>query len=406
MDRRGTRRRPGDRPDTASGDGRWLAAPVRALFLVMFAGQASLLVLTPILTDVSADLGVSTSVTAQLRSLTGLVAGGVALWLGVRSKPHGLRDLLAAGLVLISLGAIGSAAAPTFPLLLAGQLSVGVGLGVILPTALAAAGSWAPEQETRMLAWALAGQPLAWVVGMPLVGLVADVDWRLAWLAVPLVSSLAALGAVLARPRDAAPPSHADEPSMWSEPGTRGWAAGELLAYGGWAGTLVFVGALLVDAYAISASAVGLVLAAGAAAYVPGNFLARRWANLDLRRVLVGGALISAGLVAVLATIRASLAVSAAAFAALAFVAGARTFAGSALGLRLAPRCRLKSMGFRTAAVQYGYLLGAGVGGVAIAVGGYPMLGLVLGTLFGAAAVPHLVSRRHPRARQPAGTAT
>jgi MFS transporter, DHA1 family, inner membrane transport protein len=367
----------------------WGQASV-VLFLSMFATQAALLVLTPILPLVARDLAVSTAAAAQLRSVSGVVAGAVAVWVALRSRPRPLRDLLAAGLALLAVSCLVSAAAPSFAVLALAQVGVGAALGIVLSGALAAAAEWEPSRQARTLSWALVGQPVAWIVGMPIVGRVAEASWRWAWVVVPSLAALTALAALLSRPRDPLPAAAADEPGLWSHPGVAGWALGELLAYGAWAGALVFVGALFVDSYGTSTSGVGLLLALGAVAYVPGNFLARRFVVDRGRAVLVLGAGSSALGVAAFGIVRPGAAVSALLFAALAFVAGARTIAGSSVGLALAPACRLQSMGFRTAAVQFGYLLGATTGGVALATGGYAALGTCLGLLYLLAATVHL----------------
>jgi MFS transporter, DHA1 family, inner membrane transport protein len=247
------------------------------------------------------------------------------------------------------------------------------------------------------LSWALVGQPAAWIVGMPLAGAAAERSWRYAWVAVPLASSLVALLALATRPRDTIVVPAPDEPTLWAHAGARGWAVGELFAYGGWAGTLVFVGALFVDSYGTSTTVVGLLLAGAAVAYVPGNFLARRIVDRRARSLLRHGGALSGVGVAVLGVLRPGVVFSGVLFAALAFVAGARTLAGSSLGLRLAPGCRLQSMSVRTAATQYGYLLGAVVGGAALALGGYRALGVALGGLYVLAAVPHLRGDRADR---------
>lgn len=391
--------RPPRRPDRRSR----VATPSVVLFASMFAAQATLLVLSPILPAMAADLGVSAAAGAQLRTVSGLVAGGTAIWLGLRARPRPLRRLLGVGLGLLAAGSAASALAPGFGALVGAQAVVGVGLGVSLSAALAAASEWAPG-DARPLSWALVGQPVAWIVGMPVAGAVAEVSWRYAWAAVPLTASVVALAVLARRPRDPAPAARSGEPPIWRQPGVAGWMAGELTAYGAWAGTLVFAGALFVEAYATSSTLVGLVLAAAALAYLPGNFLARRWLAGRARVVLAGGALASAVGVAVFATVRVSVPVSAVVLAALAFAAGARTLAGSSLGLQLAPHCRLQAMSARTTAVQFGYLLGAGLGGAALAAGGYAALGLTLGALYLAAAAPHVATlwRRSP---SPTGTA-
>jgi DHA1 family inner membrane transport protein len=45
--------------------------------------------------------------------------------------------------------------------------------------------------------------PAAWIVGMPVVGAVADSGWRAAWIAVPTAAGLIALALVRLRPPDA-----------------------------------------------------------------------------------------------------------------------------------------------------------------------------------------------------------
>jgi MFS transporter, DHA1 family, inner membrane transport protein len=379
---------------------RSVGAPSVVLFLCMFAAQAALLVLSPILPRVAADLGVTTSTAAQLRSVSGIVAGGVAVWLAMWAPRRALRPTLAAGLLLLAASTAASAAAPTFAVLAAAQVGVGVALALLLSGALTAAGEWTPATQSKTLSWALVGQPAAWIVGMPLAGAVAVVSWRYAWLALPFAASVVALVALSARPADpAVQVTRSDEPSLWSHRGSRGWAFGELVAYGGWAGTLVFAGALFLESYGVSTATVGLVLGGVAVAYLPGNFLARRWVDRRPRTLLIGGALVSAVGVATFGAARPSPVWSAVVLGALAFVAGARTIAGSARGLAIAPSCKLQAMSVRTAAVQFGYLIGALVGGAALAAGGYVALGYALGALYAVAAVPHVAAAVRGRRR-------
>jgi predicted MFS family arabinose efflux permease len=98
----------------------------------------------------------------------------------------------------------------------------------------------------------------------------------------------------------------------------------------------------------------------------------------------------------VLGAVRPSAWFSLAVFSLISFLAGGRTLAGSARGLDLAPELRLGVTGVRTAALQLGYFLGAAVGGIALADGGYTALGLAFAALFVGAAVPHLL----PHARE------
>jgi len=75
--------------------------------------------------------------------------------------------------------------------------------------------------------------------------------------------------------------------------------------------------------------------------------------------------------------------------AAMAFVNGWRSMIASALGMDAAPQDRVAAMSMRAAANQFGYLLGAATGGLALAVAGFAGLGIALACLFGAAALVH-----------------
>ena len=127
-------------------------------------------------------------------------------------------------------------------------------------------------------------------------------------------------------------------------------------------------------------------------AYLPGNFLARRWTGAGARRALVVLPIASAGLVAAFGEYRPALWASALLLGLLAFAGGARTIVGSAYGLEVCVRRRVLAMRLRAAASQFGYLVGAVAGGLALAAGGYGALGLVFAALFALAALPHILS--------------
>ncbi len=341
-----------------------------ALMTALAASQAALVVLNPLLPDVARDLGVSVATAGQVRTASGLAAGLAALTSGLWATRLGLRGLLFVGVGTLAVGSLVSALAPDFPVLVAAQVLAGFGIGISYSAAVAATAEWASATErSRVLAIALLGPPLAWIVGMPLVGAVGEVSWRLAWLVIPV--SMALIATVLLLQHRATPPasSRAGLRTVFGYPGVLRWSAGELLAFSGWAGALV---------------------------YVPGNFLFRRWVDAYSRRLLVALAVSAAVTVAVLYALRPSVWFSVAAFAVLSFIAGGRTLAGSARGLGLAPEVLLGVTGVRSAALQSGYFVGAALGGLALASGGYSLVGAAFAALFLGAAIPHLVPLRSP----------
>ncbi len=372
---------------------RALVSPSAVLFTCLFAGQSAVLVLSPILTEVAASFSVSTAVAGQLRTLSGVCAGLAALALGRVAQRFSLRGLLLLGTGMLALGSVLSATAPVFAVLVLAQLPIGLSLALLISTATAAAADWAaPGRRTTVLSWALIGQPASWIVGMPLIGLAAEVSWRLSFVVVPLVAALVAGGILLlceAGPPDLRP---AARPlALLRDPEVGAWAAGELFAYAAWGGTLVYAGALLIDSYGISTAATGLLLGAAAVCYLPGNFAARRLLAGNGRGGLIGLAVAAAGVAVAFGMARPSVAVSVGLLGGLAVLNGARTLFGSAFGLDVGADRKLAVMGIRAAATQFGYLVGAAAGGGALAAGGYRLLGPVLGVLFLGAAAPHVL---------------
>ena len=145
------------------------------LALCLAASQSALLILTPILVSLAGDLGVSTADGRTAADDLGAGRGSTASAAGLLSSRFGLRELLAGGVALISAGSALSAVSPTFAMLAGAQVLIGSGPVLSYSAAVAAAAEWAaPEDRSRVLAGALLGPPLAWVVGMPIAGVAGD----------------------------------------------------------------------------------------------------------------------------------------------------------------------------------------------------------------------------------------
>jgi predicted MFS family arabinose efflux permease len=369
------------------------------LFSSLFAAQAGLIAVSPVLADLAADLDVSTAVAGQLRTVTGLTAGTTALALGWTVRRMGLGRQLLLASALLALGSLGSAAAPSFAVLALAQVPVGIAVGVFTAVGTGAAAEWVPaELRTRVLSWALVGQPAAWIVGMPLVGIVGQVSWRLAWLSLPLAAALVA-GTAVAHRRNEPPTTRrpAGLRKALAEAAVARWLGAETLANTAWAGTIVYSGALFVESYGLSTATTGFVLAAGAGAYIVGNRLGRSMQSPRQREVLVAFTLALALATGFFGGARTSLGLSATLFSIAAFAAGARTLVSSAYGLSVPAELRPAVMGSRAASMQLGYFVGSSVGGLALLAGGYVALGLVLALLFLASALVLASPRRRAR---------
>jgi predicted MFS family arabinose efflux permease len=235
---------------------------------------------------------------------------------------------------------------------------------------------------------------------MPIIGVVAEVHWRLAFVALPLPAALLAGVAVARRPGDeplaGAPGSLT---GILGRRDTRRWALGELFANSAWAGTLVFSGALFTERFGMSTSTTGLALAGVAVAYLAGNQLAGRADATRARRAMLEGSLAASAAVALTWALTPSVPVTFLLFSAAAVFAATRTVAGTVYGFSIAGDLGREVGSIRAATSQVGYLVGSLLGGAALALGGFPALAVVFGGLFVASTLPYLCVRAACRSR-------
>ena len=377
------------------------ASPSPVLFLALFASQAGVLVLSPILSDVADDFGVSIATAGQLRIVAAPLAAVVALAAGralVRFSP---RALLGVGSALLAVGSVASAAAPTFTLLALAQVPMWAGIATLLAAGVAAVAAWSePEHRTRVVAHALAGPPSAWIAGMPIIGLVAEVHWRLAFLALPLPAALLAGLAVAGRPRDVPLTGRGTSlGGLLRIPKARRWALGELMANTAWAGTLVYSGALLTEHYGLSTAVTGFALGAVALAYLLANRRAGRLAQDAARWTMLASSLGAALAVALTWGLTVGVAITLVVFSLAAALVATRMVAATVFGFTVAGELGREVGVARAVSTQLGYLIGSLAGGGAYAIAGFDGLGVVFGGLFLASTLPYVAVRV---ARRPA----
>lgn len=378
------------------------------LLVTLFAAQSAVIAMSPVLAEAATDLNVSTAAAGQLRTITGIAAGVTALLLGGGAAGRiGLRRQLIGASVLIGLGSLASAAAPDYTLLAVAQLPVGVAVAVLTTAGTLAAAEWVPEElRTRTLSWALVGQPAAWIVGMPLVGIVGAHSWRRGWLVLPLVAAVVAV-LLLARNGNAGSrtaPGGSGR-GVLRDPDVGSWVASDLFANAAWAGTLVYAGALFAEVHGASPSATGVLLAVAAVAYVVGNLASRRLVSQEPRRLLVALAATLAVADLAFLTVDCGTAMRTILFSAAGLAAGSRTLVSSAYAISMPVERRTAATSLRASTMQFGYFVGSSAGGAALAAGGYRAVGVVMASLFLASAAVLLPRQRTVAPRAAAGAA-
>lgn len=373
------------------------------LVLATTATQSSIVVLVPILAEIGADLDASIGATGQARTILAATAVGASLVIGPLIDRLGVRPLIIWGGALSLAGAAASAAAPSLPLFYAAHLLTGAGVACLLSAGFAGVAAWFDDRDGPWaIGYVVAAQSVAWIIGNPLIGLLSEAgSWRLGYL-VPGAFALLAIAGGLVAPR-ARPAREAGARSglvsVLRDPSARAWTLAELVAYSAWTAELTYAGAFYVSSYGLGEATVGVLLAVGSVAFMISTLRTARLAErFDRRRVIVIGALGMGILLVPLLNLTPSVWFTVSLFCVMALFAGVRTTGSSALGLSQLPGREGSMMAARTASAQLGYMVGAGAGGLVLALGGFGTLGFVLFAGMGASAL--LIARVHdPRTR-------
>jgi len=364
-----------------------VSRPRRLLPLVLatVATQSSIVVLAPLLVEIGGDLGASVAAVGQARAVLAGVAVAVSLLVGPLIDRLGIRPLILAGAALAVAGAGATAAAPTLGMFFAAHAVTGAGVACLLSAGFAGvAATFDGADAAWAMGYVVGAQSLAWIVGNPLIGLLAETGgWRLSYL-VPGAVSLLALAAGFTLPRTRGASGHVGGPAegltaVLREPSARRWAVAELVAYSAWTAELTYAGAFYIQMYGVDEAAVGVLLAVGSIVFLGASLSTERLvARLPRRPVLVASALGMGVMLVPVLNLAPSVGFTLALFCVLAVFAGVRSTGSSSLGLVQLPERPGSMMAARTASAQLGYLIGAVVGGAVLAAAGFGALGFVL----------------------------
>ena len=358
------------------------------LVLATTATQASIVVLAPLLVEIARDLGASVSAIGVARSVLAGTAVAVSLAIGPLIDRIGVRPLIARGAGLALAGAVATAAAPSLGFFYAAHAITGAGVACLLSAGFAGVASSFDEGDAPWaMGYVVGAQSLAWIVGNPIIGLLAEAgSWRLSYL-VPAAICLAALATALLAPGTERPVATQGEAlsiregllAVFSDPSARRWTIAELVAYSAWTAELTYAGAFYIENYGVGEAAVGVLLAVGSVVFLVASLnTSRLTARVRRRPLLVACALGMGFMLIPVLNVAPSVWVTLGLFCVLAVLAGIRSTGSSALGLELLPANPGSMMGARTASAQLGYMVGAAGGSAVLAVAGFGELGFVL----------------------------
>jgi predicted MFS family arabinose efflux permease len=342
-------------------------------------------VLAPLVVAIGDDLDGSLSEVGLARSVLAASAVAVSLAIGPLIDRAGVRPLLVGGAVLALVGGGLTAAAPSLWLFYGAHAITGAGVACLLSAGFAGVSAYfGDEQAAWAIGWVVGAQSLAWIVGNPVIGVLAEAgSWRLGY-AVPGAMAALALAAGLLAPRGhpvGAPEGGSGHGlrAVFGDPSARRWTLAELVAYSAWTAELTYAGAFYIESYGVSEATVGVLLSVGSVVFLVGSVNSARLSErFPRRRLIVASALVMGALLVPLLNLTPSIAFTLGLFCVMATFASIRSTTASTLGLAQMPERPGAMMGARTASAQLGYTIGAAVGGAVLALAGFGALGFVL----------------------------
>jgi predicted MFS family arabinose efflux permease len=374
---------------------------IRLLFplpLATIASQSSMASIPPLFVGISNSYDVSLGTIGQVRSISALTAVLATLLVGGWIHRHGARPVMLVGGLLGALGAALSALAPTLLVFGLAQAITGVGICLLLSAGFAGAGEFfAAGARDWAIGWVVALQSLAWIIGVPLVGVLAEAfSWHYGFI-VPATFCLIAAGSAAAfAPRLNPSLRAADERTgllaALADHGGRLWTIGELLAFAVWTAEITYIAAFYSREFGLGEAVIGVLLPLGSLAFMIGSTATGRVGAQWSKRALLIASTLAMGLIAAsLFNFHPVFAVTVSLAIAMGIAAGLRATGSSTLALDQLPENPGAMMAARTGAVQIGYLIGAFVGGVIVDTSGFGGLGVLM--ILGMAASALVMSR-------------
>ena len=367
-----------------------------AVALAFFSTQSSSLMLAPLLVDIAAEFDVSVAVAGQVGTATFAAWAISVVSVGPLSDSLGRRSVALVGLSLLAVGVLASGFAPTLETLMVTRVVTGLGGGMTPPNGMAAV---IDVVSPALLAWAIGTlisfTTLSAVIGVPAVALMADLgSWRLPFL---VIGSLLTACIVLNWfwfPKNEAARSRtfaffARYRDLLALPVLRSILAANLAQRIAYMAIFSYLATYLIDDYGVSVGAVALPLALVGIGGVIGSYIGGMVATHPDRMSLIaasaiGGGVAAAALFSVDLPVWAVVAISTVSIALLSLPWTVMI----AVCTEISGNSRATGVGLVGVSNQTGAVGGAALGGLLLAVSGFPGIGyLCLGAVVFSAVV-------------------
>jgi predicted MFS family arabinose efflux permease len=391
---------------------------VVALFFGGFVANMNLVATGTYLSPMARDLDLAVALTGQAQTAALVIGAVVGLLVGPMSDYYGIRRMLIIGAGSMAVCGFATAAAVDFWTLAVGRIPGGVAFGMIMGLGASVASTQLPPEERRSaLGWMVSGSALAVILGAPMLAMLGElISWRLGFvlvgtLGIALVPCyLRAVAADPPRPDTPFRPTNAmgDYREILSDPRMAFLQTATVVWAISWTGVNTYFGAFAIDSVGISLQEFGYLFMLGGIVFLIGSrsapFFCRFWPPRLVMIPISGLLCLASVLYFTLPT----------GMLQLALIMTLIGFAGGN-GLPLMMILISEVINTRPGSVMMlrqfcfgiGSALGAVFGGVFLALGGYPIVGIGLGVFALITALMIILVQSLPvsEAPGPAGTA-
>lgn len=345
-----------------------------------------------LLIDIGLTFKVSVGVIGQINTLSSIVAVIFSLFMGALSVRFRHKSLLLIGILFLSISGLGCTLASNFDFMLLSYSLTGLALAVITPMTITLIGELFPlEKRASAVGWLVAGGALAYVIGAPVINFIAGLGgWRLAFLGFVLPISLASLFLAFAglpskslsnQPEASKTPYLEGFKEVLSNRSAVACLVGNVLRMVAFMAILIYGVSFFRQQFLLSTNSASIVVLGAALYYTLGSLTSGRLVNRFGSKPLTVLTALSAGVFTISFTCVPNLWLSLALNFLGAWFSGMVASVSSSLTLEQVPKFRGTMMSINSAAQNLGSALGAGLGGFALVLFDYEVLGITLGAM-------------------------
>ena len=368
----------------------WLFLP--SLAISNFATGPLGVLITLLLIDIALTFEVSIGVMGQINTLSYVVSVIFALFMGILSVRFRHKSLLIVGLLCVSVSALGCFFASNFNLMLIAYSLSGIGAAMVFPMVTTLVGEHLPlERRGNAVGWIVAAGSLSYLIGAPVIGFIAGIGgWRLTLLGFVIPVSLASLFlAFVGLPSTSRKQELTIDKTTYLG-GFKGvlfntsaaaCLLGNVLRTASFVAIVLYGISFFRQRFLASTDFASVIIIGAAFCYTLGSLVAGRLINKFGRRSLTVLTALLAGIFIISFVYLPNLWLSLALNFLGTWFFGMASSAANSLTLEQAPRFRGTMMSMNSAAMSLGNAFGSAIGGLALILFNYEIMGSILGAM-------------------------